>query len=349
MGMIRVALALAVLFTHLPITPFKVMGGGTAVQCFFIVSGFYMALVLDGKYTSRSLFYSNRLLRLLPSYYVVMLLSAAALFGLGLSATATPELFAQAFAQPGTALLLGLQNLGLLGQELLFWFRLDATGLVFDPSGALPSETVTVAWQALLVPQAWSLSIELMFYALAPFLARLRTSQLVLLAAASIALRLAGFFLPVDYGIWQGRFFPAELFLFLLGMLGHRALPWAAAAAPALRYGALVLALALIAGLPQLGLPPEATRWLAYAGLALATPLAFSALRHSAADRWLGELSYPIYLGHLLVVAAVLTYEPPQAFWVALLGTVGFALLLLLLVERPVDRWRQARVQALGG
>src|SRR5262245_14387299 len=62
MGLVRVALAMAVLLGHLPVASFKFMGGGLAVQSFFIVSGFYMALVLSGKYRDVGLFYSNRLL-----------------------------------------------------------------------------------------------------------------------------------------------------------------------------------------------------------------------------------------------------------------------------------------------
>ncbi|HVT36273.1 MAG TPA: acyltransferase family protein, partial [Nevskiaceae bacterium] len=306
MGMIRVALALAVLFTHLPIAPFRVMGGGLAVQSFFIISGFYMALVLEGKYADRALFYSNRLLRLAPTYFVMLVLSAIALFVFSLSATASPELFADAFGHPGSALLLGFENLAVFGQEMLFWFRLGSDGLVFDASGALPGETSSVAWQALLVPQSWSLSMELMFYLLAPWLVRLRTRTLFVIAAASIGLRFAGHALPVDYGIWQGRLFPTALFLFVLGMLAQRALPRAAQLPRAGGYAGALVLLALIALLPQLHLPDEPSRWLMYSCVAAVAPLAFSAFRHSAFDRWIGDLSYPIYLCHLLVVGFVL-------------------------------------------
>ena len=76
MGMLRVALAMAVVLSHLPLATLQFMSGGLAVQGFFIVSGFYMALVLDGKYKDVGLFYSNRLLRLFPTYFVMMALTA---------------------------------------------------------------------------------------------------------------------------------------------------------------------------------------------------------------------------------------------------------------------------------
>lgn len=344
MGVIRVALAVAVLLGHLPLTEFKFMGAGLAVQAFFIVSGFYMAVVLQEKYHDRGLFYSNRLLRLMPTYFVMMAICAVALFGFGISATADKALFATAFSNPGAALVMGFENLFVLGQELLFWFRIGADGLAFDPSGVLPTETASVAWQALLVPQSWSLSMELVFYVLAPFLAALSWRALLAIALASAALRLAGYWLPVDYGIWQGRFFPTALFLFVLGMLAQRALPYAARTGLALRWTITLATLALIVGLPQLGLPNEPSRWGMYLIIAAATPFIFSLSRGNAVDRWIGDLSYPIYLSHLLVVGAVLTFEPPHGAWVAIAGTFALSALLLVLVDRPVDRWRQARV-----
>ena len=74
MGCIRLLLALAVIVEHcegkgLMGLPFF---GGTAYQavfCFFIISGFYMAMVLKTKYQNDALaFYRARILRLYPVY-----------------------------------------------------------------------------------------------------------------------------------------------------------------------------------------------------------------------------------------------------------------------------------------
>jgi peptidoglycan/LPS O-acetylase OafA/YrhL len=351
MGLIRVTLAIAVLLGHLPLTTFKIMGAGLAVQAFFIVSGFYMALVLDGKYKQPGLFYSNRLLRLLPSYFVVLALSAIAVFVFNASATAAPNTFPTAFADPATAMVMVFENLAIVGQEWLFWFTIDANGaLVFDPSGVLPSPPeVTVAWQALLVPQSWSLSMELIFYALAPFLARLSWRWLAAIALASIALRIAGYWLPVNYGVWQGRFFPTALFLFVFGMLAHRMLPFAAGRPRAFGIFVAIALLALMISLPMLpldALSPEAIRWAMYVLIALAIPFVFNAFQDIAFDRWIGDLSYPLYLTHLGVIGAVLTFIPeaPYAAWVAIGGSFALSALLLVSIDQPLDRWRQRRV-----
>ena len=59
---------------HLPIpaaTP------DIAVQTFYMVSGFYMALVLTERYHSLPIFFTNRLLRLYPAYLVVAAVTVA--------------------------------------------------------------------------------------------------------------------------------------------------------------------------------------------------------------------------------------------------------------------------------
>lgn len=344
MGLIRLALAIAVLLSHVPSAEARFIGGGLAVQGFFVVSGFYMALVLDSKYADRRLFYSNRALRLAPLYFITLAASSVAMFVFGVSATAWPEIFSAVASDGWTLLLAVAQNLLIVGQELLFWFKIAPDGsLYFDAFASLPTVEAPIAWQMLLVPQSWSLSMEIAFYLLAPLLATLRWPALAAIAIASIGLRLCGHLLDVDYGLWQGRFFPTALFLFVLGMLAHRALPVALRAPTWVRYLALAVTLGVVTGLPLMRLPAEAGRWLVYLVIAASLPLVFLATREVTWDRWVGDLSYPIYLTHLLVLAAVLHHEIPYPTWSTLLGSVVVSVVLLAAVDRPVDRWRQRR------
>jgi len=349
MGLIRFLLAFAVLLGHSPTATFKFIHAGTAVQAFFVVSGFYMALVLDGKYNDTKLFYSNRLLRLAPAYFTMMVIAAIALFGFGVTATSTLGIFENVFTNPWSAVVMAFENVFVIGQHLLYWFMLDENGsLVFDPYGGLPSETRSVSWQALLVPQSWSLSIELMFYALAPWLAKRHLRTILGIAAFSIGLRFAGHWLPVEFPLWQGRLFSTALFMFLFGMLAYRAMPLVERL-PAIAHWTVGGALALfLVFLPMTGWSGPVQSWLIYVCVAIGTPFAFCATSDNRFDRWIGELSYPIYLTHLVVIAAVLIYEIPLPTWSTILFTLILSAAILQFVERPVDRWRQERARRSG-
>lgn len=53
MGLIRILLAISVIASHSDaLFGFNFVGGGLAVQAFFMISGFYMALILSGKYNA---------------------------------------------------------------------------------------------------------------------------------------------------------------------------------------------------------------------------------------------------------------------------------------------------------
>ena len=82
MGLIRVILAYSVVLGHsASIHGYFIVPAYTAVTLFFIVSGFYMAMVLAEKYTGenrRREFYSNRVLRLYPTYVISVVLMIAA-------------------------------------------------------------------------------------------------------------------------------------------------------------------------------------------------------------------------------------------------------------------------------
>ena len=46
-------------------------GGANAVEIFFVISGFYIAMILARSYSTNLGFYKNRALRLYPIYYII--------------------------------------------------------------------------------------------------------------------------------------------------------------------------------------------------------------------------------------------------------------------------------------
>ena len=82
MGTLRILLALSVAYGHAGMFfGFPLVPGDTAVQAFYAISGFYMALVLNEKYrpdnSTYLLFIGNRFARLFPAYAVVLISTLA--------------------------------------------------------------------------------------------------------------------------------------------------------------------------------------------------------------------------------------------------------------------------------
>jgi len=250
MGILRFLLAISVVLAHAEVA--WPISGSAAVQVFFVISGFYMALVLDTRYADVWTFWTNRLIRLFPSYLLMVALTAI------LVRNYAP--FWETFG-----VFDAITNLAIVGQDVATFQ---------SPRGAL------------LVPQAWSLALELYFYALAPFIVRLRTLTLLAIIAASFAARLIAYSYGLDHDPWTYRFFPFEIAFFLCGILAYRS-----------------------------GLVPL-SNW----------------------DKFIGDLSYPIYINHLLLSHV---FRSPLTLVIA---SVVLAAIMVIFIENPLERLRSRRL-----
>jgi len=73
----------------------------------------------------------------------------------------------------------------------------------------------------LFVPQAWSLSIELLFYLLVPFIVNWRLRYLSGLFLVTFVLREIAYHHGLHGDPWSVRFFPFEVSYFLVGLLSY--------------------------------------------------------------------------------------------------------------------------------
>ena len=229
MGVLRVLLAIAVILSHCGAMPvIRPVSGSVAVEAFFIISGFYMSLILQEKYTGKSfrLFVSNRLLRLFPVYWVVLLASCFFSFLIRTSSGGQHfPVFEQYSSVPfngGTFFYLLFTNLFILGQDLVMFLGINpATGQLFFTSDFW--QTQPPLYTFLLIPQAWSLGLELLFYLLAPWFVRQKSRWLGLWMLLALLLRFYIYnVLALKHDPWTYRFFPTELVFFLAGCLSYR-------------------------------------------------------------------------------------------------------------------------------
>src|SRR5262249_19746754 len=86
----------------------------------------------------------------------------------------------------------------------------------------LLSIVFSVNSNALIIPQGWSLALELWFYLLVPLLWRASDRTLWIIVAASVALRLTLIAFSLPFFPSQQRVFPPEIMVFVLGMLSFR-------------------------------------------------------------------------------------------------------------------------------
>lgn len=351
MGTIRFLLAGSVVLAHS--TSFfgiRLTGGRTAVECFFVISGFYMAMVLEGKYSKVSrgpwrTFVLARLYRLFPMYLVIVALTVVAA-GAGVPiyvGGGTQDLAGIVSLDLGAAALAVFSNTFVLGQDAFMWLGGTADGTLTWTSHFY--DEPLPAYRFLAVPQAWSVSLELMFYMAAPWLARRRVRTLIVIVVGSLACR--GLLLAAGYANdpWSYRFFPSELSLFLAGMIAYKVCRsrrpsgiWTSSALP------LGVAASLVA-FQGAGANQFAMLLFPFA-FAAVVPALFQCTRESRVDRWIGDLSYPLYLVHILVLAVIVRCGLPINGPVLIAFSTVAAVALMKLVDRPVEAARQRFIGA---
>lgn len=346
MGSLRTIFAISVVLAHA--YGFVFVGGRNAVQLFYMISGFLISYVLVERhaYTSIARFYLNRYLRLYPIYAAVALLSIV-LVALGNSPSFT-DIYKNVPASANA--LLGISNLTLFFQDWVLFAGISNGNLVFSTDFRTSQPILS---DGLLVPQAWTLGVELTFYISAPFL--LHSRRLIYLALAfSIGVRLFIFSIGLGrFDPWTYRFFPSELALFLLGALSHQVLlPLYRSKLSGKKLQAVsrgVVAFLIAISLTYSLIPvSEFIRAAVFFPIFLLTmPLAFLFQSNSKIDSWIGDLSYPIYISHMLVIHAldaVFGAAPTEERIARSLTIVGatclFAVFLNFAIGHPVENLR---------
>lgn len=303
MGSLRTLFAIAVVFGHT--YGFVFVGGKLAVQLFYIISGFFISYVLVEAKTYRTVygFYINRFLRLFPIYWFIALLTIIAITIASIIFNQTHQVIST-FDAVGFygKLSLVLSNLFLFGQDWIMFTGVRAGEFQFVSDF---TESEVLVWKGLLVPQAWTLGIELTFYLIAPFVL-IRRQLMLSLILCSILLK--AYLIYIGLGIkdpWTYRFFPTELALFLLGACSHQFLkPFYKKRQLISEKKSTIFTLIVFSYCVVYFLLPfrALNTFILIIMCILSLPFLFEFQSRNKWDRKIGELSYPIYISHMFVI-----------------------------------------------
>ncbi|WP_025035669.1 acyltransferase family protein [Bradyrhizobium sp. DOA9] len=164
MGYVRFVLAAIVVGFHCKFGVIhQTIGGLAAVEAFFIISGFYMAAAYERHYSGQpAAFVASRFARLYPLYIIVVMATFVLHWWNPANQTGILNYF-RTDTPPY------LVNLSLIGLDLF---------------SAIHSN------KYLLIPPAWSISAELVFYALLPALLLLNGKSLAAFVVAAFAFKI---------------------------------------------------------------------------------------------------------------------------------------------------------------
>jgi peptidoglycan/LPS O-acetylase OafA/YrhL len=327
-GVLRFILASAFIFLHLTDSRALWPYGYVSLFGFYIMSGYLMTYGLNRNYgfskAGSKNFWANRLLRILPIYYLVFFASLAVVLQ-----------FPGKVGRFHEAMAYSLRPIDMLGNFTLVPFAF------YD-------------MKFRVVPPAWSVAVELVCYvALWLFIARSRRNALIA-AAASFGFSMLTLALGWNF-TWRYQSAPAALLPFALGALVYFYFDKLKAFIEPRKKWLALLTIAFLLLNPMPGLTPSAYRYEygfylnTLAMTLLVALLALSPVKSpflQKADKLLGDLTYPMFIAQWLVAFVIFLKIPglaPRGYPIFVYSypvVLVVSALIVLLVDRPLQRLR---------
>jgi len=356
MGLLRFLLALSVVVSHTSaVSGYKLVGGVIAVEIFFILSGFYMALVLNEKYTYANggfkIFVGNRFLKVFPVYFLVLFLSFFVnyLDGSGI--------FNLNNDIPLAVNILGLlTNVTLFGQDLLHFISYKDGGFVIpDYTRQFGSNSMD---HLLVLPQSWTLALELYFYVIIYFVLNNKYKVYILgfILLFSWAVKVVFYTNDLISSPYSYRFFASELYLFMYGVGSY----YLYVKVKTIKFHPVLIGLIYFIlmsivvyfflilqeyiNLSITGPVDIYYKESIYIVFILVVPILFHVSRKNRLDMMLGDLSYPIYIVHLLIPQLINILEIKKNPVTLLMYIIISSILLNYIIQKPIESYRKRRV-----
>jgi peptidoglycan/LPS O-acetylase OafA/YrhL len=291
-------------------------------------------------------FYSNRALRLYPTYFLVMFLTiVASKTYLGNSGFVyhhrSDFLFDPKYWQ-FPEIFTPLSTFFLFGQEWTIF------------SGMLS-----------IVPSSWTLGCELLFYLMVPFVVT-RPFVTIILMIASICVTIYFSINGYEEEPFFVRFFPSLLVYFLSGHFGfliynkikdYPLSKYIGIGGIAFFIAYLIYKVFIYEQVFLNFFGPDVRSLKAkiyFLAIALFIPFLFLVTKDSKTDRFLGNLSYSLYISHILVINVVDVFLSPYLglktgilSFAKIVLALNFSICIYFLIEKPLEAYRGKRVEVL--
>lgn len=341
MGYLRLILSLSVILYHAgPLFGYIGMNGLVAVHIFFIISGFYMALIIKNKYTKSKkpyyTFITNRFLRIYPIYWVILILT----------------IYVQ-FSQ--------LADFNIFSTLSHYVDLRKPFGVIEDFTLLIRRDYLSIdmfRYDSLTVGPAWTLVLEFIFYLAAPFLLLIKRRYLFSLTLVSLLI----YYLITHYHFLKGDhyiqtfFIPANFFFFMTGIFSYYIYEEIKKRKIKIKYSFILCLLFLITVILWNYIPDISLRWalikewLLYLVTPFILPLLFESFNLFPLNNFMADLSYPTYITHMLSINFLqisLNYKITEKLfssWTVII-TLLISIILVYAIEKPIDKLRQKRIK----
>ena len=257
----------------------------------------------------------------------------------------------------GAKVLIIISNFFIFGSDLVLFSQSSNNIIGIEFTSNFRNSTPQLH-EFLLLPQAWSLPLELTFYFIIIFIIS-KQRLLIILFIISILSRFLTYKQFGDIDPWTYRFFPNELALFIIGIFSCKIMQNYNLVISTknrkliklLTSYTLVICIFYVyqhslhffpVAIQESKLIKSARPLLLIFLFFIFVPLIFQLSKWSKVDKFLGDLSFPIYLLHLgfIQVLQGLQHKTEIGYW-----TVSAVTLLLSILIYPLLNWIESKLR----